>query len=360
MKHAILACAAAALLLPACGSDTPTTPGAAAAINAVSSISTVTAGTMAADSLVARVVDAKGRGVPSVAVSWLTVGPTFLSPTQVITDEKGYARTSFRSFGPAQDVNVVARALTTTGPQDAVFTVKVVAGPAVAMVGVPVGTLSLPLYGRRTLDVTAVDAYNNPAPTTLTSSNSSVVEAASGQVTAKAPGNATVTASAGALQASFPVAVESTILNESFDTENGGHAAISYHGFNRWTLGHGDVDLIGAGSEWDFVPGHGLYVDLDGYYSGGLFMTRDQFVLPAGSYTLTFKLAGSQRGDVNTVTVAAGSAFSEQFTLASGAPFTTVTRTITLAQPTTVRVSFDQPGADGFGLLLDDVSLTKN
>ena len=58
--------------------------------------------------------------------------------------------------------------------------------------------------------------------------------------------------------------------------------------------------------------------------------------------------------------VTVGSAFSEQFTVASAAPFATITRTITLAQPTTVRVSFDQPGNDGYGALLDDVSFTKN
>lgn len=364
MRHAILACAAAVLLLPACGSDsTPTTPpGPAAAIKAVSAPSTVPAGASATDSVVARVVDANGRGVPSVTVSWYSpAGGAALSPAEVITDEKGYARTSFHSTGPARDVQVAAAALTTTGPQTAAFTVTVVPGPAAAIAGLPAGTLALPLYGQRTLAIAAVDAYGNPVPVTFASSNAAVLDVtSSGQVTTKAAGNASINVAAGSLTASIPVTVASSMVSESFDTEHGGVAALSYHSFNQWTISRGDVDLIGAGSEWDFVPGHGLYVDLDGYYNGGLFVTRDQFVLPAGSYTLSFKLAGSHRGDVNTVTVSVGSAYSEAFTVASADPFTTISRVITLAQPATVRVSFDQPGADGYGALLDDVSFTKN
>jgi hypothetical protein len=299
--------------------------------------------------------------VPSVTVSWFSDGSAILSPGQVITDEKGYARTSFHSVGNARTVQVYAGALTTTGQQTATFAVQVVAGPATAILGVPAGTLSLPLFAQRSLAITAVDAYNNPLPVTFTTSNASVVEVTStGQATAKAAGSTSIGVTAGTLHASIPVTVENAMINDGFDTENGGVAMTSYRNFSRWTVSHGDVDLIGANSVWDFVPGHGLYVDLDGYYSGGLFVTRDPFVLPAGSYTLTFKLAGSQRGDVNTVTVAVGSAFSEQFTVASAAPFSTITRVITLAQPATVRVSFDQPGEDGFGALLDDVSFTKN
>jgi hypothetical protein len=361
MRNAVLA-SVAALLLAGCSSDSPTTPpGPAAQINSVSAPTIVAAGGVAGDSVVARVVDAKGRGVPGVTVGWYTSGGAILSPFEVITDEKGYARTSFRSTGIARDVEVAAAALTTTGTRQATFTVPVVAGPATAFIGLPGGTLSLPLYGQRTLTIGAVDAYLNTVPVTFTSSNTSVVDVtSSGTVTVKAAGTAALGLTAGALQTSVAVSVSNAMISESFDAENGGRAILSFRGFSRWTVNRGDVDLVGAGSEWDFAPGHGLYVDLDGYYNGGLFVTRDQFILPAGSYTLSFKLAGSQRGDSNTVTVSVGSAFSEQFTVGSAATFTAISRTITLAQPATVRVSFDQPGSDGYGALLDDVSFTRN
>ena len=134
MRHTILASSAAALLLAGCSSDSPTTPpGPAAQITAVSSPTVVAAGATAGDSLVARVVDADGRGVPSVTVNWYSASGAVLSPFQVITDAKGYARTSFRSTGLAMDIQVVAVALTTTGTREAAFSVPVVPGPATAL-----------------------------------------------------------------------------------------------------------------------------------------------------------------------------------------------------------------------------------
>lgn len=360
LTYAILAAAAVALLA-GCDSNPTSPPGPAARITAISAPSGVPAGATASDSALALVVDANGRGVPGVKVMWRSFGGVVLSPFESLTDADGYARTSVRSTGAAGHISVFAGTLTTTGPQEAEFAVTVVPGPATAILGVPSAALSLPLYGQRAIPITAVDAYNNQVPVSFSTSNAAVVDVTSaGVVTTKAVGSATLTVASGSLQASIPVTVESTLIDDDFDGENGGHAELSYHRFSRWTLSRGDADLIGAGSEWDFAPGHGLYVDLDGYYAGGMLVTRDIFILPAGSYTLSFKLAGSQRGDENTVTVRVGNLWSEQFTVASGAPFTSISRVITFPQQTSVNVSFDQPGADGFGALLDDVKFTKN
>jgi hypothetical protein len=103
------------------------------------------------------------------------------------------------------------------------------------------------------------------------------------------------------------------------------------------------------------VPGNGLYVDLDGYFKGGRLETRDTFQLTPGSYTFSFDLAGSQRGDENTVEVFLGSVYSERITLPSDAPFQPFIRTIEVTQSTSARLTFDQFGDDGFGLLLDRV-----
>lgn len=122
----------------------------------------------------------------------------------------------------------------------------------------------------------------------------------------------------------------------------------------------GTIDIIGA-SLFDLLPGNGNYVDLDGSGGGpGLLSSKTTFtLLPGVTYTLQFDLAGSQRGDVNTVAVGLGAAFSESFTRNSGDPFTTVTRTITVAAPTVANLTFLNNGpGDNVGALLDRVSLS--
>lgn len=159
--------------------------------------------------------------------------------------------------------------------------------------------------------------------------------------------------------------VPSVLLEDDFDGENRGRTALMYARFAQWTVENGTVDLVGAGLEWDFVPGNGLYVDLDGdrpdgiHFEPGVLVSREEFALEPGVYELAFRLAGSQRGDVNTVDVQLGSVFHESFTLASGEPFTTYVRTVRVAGGERARLRFDNAGADGYGLLLDDVRLAR-
>jgi hypothetical protein len=358
------AAACSVLLLSAC-SDSPTEPppGPAAAMSPVTGPQTVAAGASAADSFVVRVVDSNGRGVPAVSVSFWTFGDARVSPTMALTDAKGYARTAFQSLGQAGNLRVSAAVVTTNGPAQVDIPVTVTPGPAVELRGFPAGSLKLGLYAERQLSLLARDQFGNAAlgGITFASGNTSILAVSStGLLQAKAAGSTTLTATLGSSTFSVPVTVTAASLVDDFNAEHGGTGSFSYHDFSNWTVARGDTDLLGTGFDYDFFPGNGLYVDLDGYYAGALLMSRDELVLPAGSYTLSFRLAGSQRGDTNTITVNLGTAFSEQFTVASAAPFSTITRTITLAQPARVRLSFDQPGADGFGALLDDVSLAKN
>ena len=72
-------------------------------------------------------------------------------------------------------------------------------------------------------------------------------------------------------------------------------AALNYTGFANWTVYSGTVDLIGNGS-YDFLPGDGLYVDLDGSTSdAGVLTTKQSFNFTAGSqyilYPLTWQAA---------------------------------------------------------------------
>ena len=92
------------------------------------------------------------------------------------------------------------------------------------------------------------------------------------------------------------------IFSDNFNGENGGVGALNYAGFSNFAISGGTVDLIGNGY-FDFFPGNGLYVDLDGSTAHAGLMSADPLSLGAGDYTLSFDLAGSQRGDTNVVTV---------------------------------------------------------
>ena len=95
------------------------------------------------------------------------------------------------------------------------------------------------------------------------------------------------------------------LLEGSFDTENNGIGALNYEAFENWSVSDGAVDLIGNGF-FDFFPGNGLYIDLDGSASdAGIFESVSVRLTP-GDYLLEFNLSGSHRGDSHTVSVPFG------------------------------------------------------
>jgi hypothetical protein len=115
--------------------------------------------------------------------------------------------------------------------------------------------------------------------------------------------------------------------------------------------------LIGDGY-FDFYPGHGRYVDLDGSTrAAGWFVSR-ALDLGAGEYELRFSLGGSRRGDTNVVDVSFGSAYRESFTFPSDARLAPIVRKVTLESPEVAHLSFHNRGGDNVGAILDDVSVT--
>ena len=139
------------------------------------------------------------------------------------------------------------------------------------------------------------------------------------------------------------------------DNFNGETQGLNYTGFAQWTVTAGSVDLIGTGF-YDFYPGNGNYVDLDGSTGGqnpaGQITTN--MVFAAGTYTLSFDLGGSQRGDTNTVEVTLGN-FVQDITLPSSAPLSLYTYTFTT---TGGHLVFTDLGlSDNVGLILDNVEV---
>lgn len=347
------------------GGTSSTPPGPPADIvTASAATQEVLVGGPGTDSLRARVVDDAGKGVPNVEVRWTT--DNFLaavSPSVNVTDASGFARATVTAGTRAGTAGVNAEVVTTAGPRAAAFSVRVLAGPAASLTLNPQSVLTLNPGGSRTITATAQDSYGNPlSPQSITwsSSNAAVAEVStSGLVTAKALGTATITAALGTLRRTVDVTVADIAFADNFNQENGGRPMFGARTLANWNFLAGNVDLIGGGGEYNYFPGNGLYVDLDGVYSGAHIETKTTFNLAPGSYVLRFRMAGSQRGDTNTVLVRVGSVFSEAVTLPSSAQLTLFTRTITVAQATEARISFLQEGSDGFGLILDDVSFGR-
>ena len=156
------------------------------------------------------------------------------------------------------------------------------------------------------------------------------------------------------------VANASLLFFDDFDTEHGGVGILNYNSFTKWAVTNGTVDLIGNGF-YDFLPGNGLYVDLDGSTrKAGQFATKTSFNLTPGIYELSFRLAGNHRGGNESVTaqLALATLYNELFVLPSSAPFTSYTRRINVTTPTTGTLSFQNAGGDNIGALLDNVKLS--
>jgi len=155
-------------------------------------------------------------------------------------------------------------------------------------------------------------------------------------------------------------AYSATLLSDNFDSET---LALNYNGFANWTVAGGFVDLIGDPGFFNLLPGNGRYVDLDGSANPpGTLTSKLSFVVPAGgSLTLAFDLAGSQRGDTNTVDVTLAGNLLTSIIRNSTDPFTAYQFTLqnNTANPFTGPITFHNVNPfDSFGAILDNVLLT--
>jgi hypothetical protein len=176
--------------------------------------------------------------------------------------------------------------------------------------------------------------------------------------------NRRVIAVAAMLLLAGAVQVEGSIFVDNFNGEHGGTGILNYTGFVNWKVTNGTVDLIGNGY-FDFLPGNGLYVDMDGSTHNAGTMLSKILNLGPGTYRLSYDLAGSQRpgySSTDSVVASVESGYSTRtVTLTPGNPFVTFTDVFTVGSPTTVNIQFlatGLPGAgDNVGLLLDNVKL---
>lgn len=163
-------------------------------------------------------------------------------------------------------------------------------------------------------------------------------------------------AAAAMLVASLSSHAAVTILSDNFDADKTTNNATRFvHG---WTVTDGTVDVDGTGFVHNEMPGNGHYVDLDGSTKRAGVLSNSFTAGAGGIYTLSFDLAGNQRGwGSDTVEVIFGTTH-QTYVIGESDPITT--RTLTFA-PTTSGVyglSFHNLGGDNRGAFLHQVTVS--
>lgn len=124
-----------------------------------------------------------------------------------------------------------------------------------------------------------------------------------------------------------------------------------------WTVNFGTVDIIGNGF-YDFIPGSGNYIDLDGSSQNAGELSYSLTLLAGQPYQLSFDLAGNQRNaNLEVVTVVFGGAFGA-FSLGQNIGWTGSLLDFTPSTTGTYTMTFSNLGGDGVGMLLDNVTVT--
>lgn len=153
-----------------------------------------------------------------------------------------------------------------------------------------------------------------------------------------------------------------TLFFDNFDGEHGSAGILNYTGFANFSVSDGTVDLIGNGY-FDFLPGNGLYVDLDGSTNNAGVMLSHPIALIAGYYEFSFDLAGNRRNyaeDIVDITVFRDSVAMGMMTayLTSTMGFGAHAIGFHFQTPGVFTFSFANQGGDNVGALLDNVKLT--
>jgi hypothetical protein len=143
------------------------------------------------------------------------------------------------------------------------------------------------------------------------------------------------------------------VFSDNFDAN-----ALALNGTpSGWTVSDGTVDIIGTGS-FDFLPGNGKYIDLDGSTRNAGVLSRSLSLVAGTPYVLSFDLAGNQRDSAQEqVNVSFGSA-SGSWSLGRTVGFTSFTLALTPLSSGPFTLSFAGAGGDNIGMLLDNVSVT--
>ncbi|WP_186775310.1 PEP-CTERM sorting domain-containing protein [Rubripirellula tenax] len=144
---------------------------------------------------------------------------------------------------------------------------------------------------------------------------------------------------------------------DSFDVENGGTGVLDYTNFENFVITAGSVDLLGNGF-FDYYPGNGLYLDLNGT-SGGSGSIETNFDIAPGLYRLSFNLGNNRDFAAENMVTVSLDGYSETFSRTGVVSLESIERLITVTSSS--RLSFVTPSSDADlgGIVLDSVAVTS-
>jgi hypothetical protein len=140
-----------------------------------------------------------------------------------------------------------------------------------------------------------------------------------------------------------------TVFTDTFEADTAVLNKTTFVG--GWTVTNGSVDVVN-----NFAGFPGNIVDLDGSTGDAGVFTKAVTLTAGQLYTASFGLAGSQRGTSETVGVSFGTT-TQNFTVASAAPFSTLSLSFTPSTSGSFNLSFSNTGGDNVGALLDNVTV---
>ncbi|MCW6509700.1 hypothetical protein [Lichenifustis flavocetrariae] len=146
------------------------------------------------------------------------------------------------------------------------------------------------------------------------------------------------------------------IFTDNFNNETPGTPST----LTNFNITAGSIDVIPSGGNFDFYPGNGLYVDLDGTNTPGspASTISSKMLFNPGTYTVMFNLGGNDRGDGDKTTTVSLGGTTQSYTLASNAGFLTESFTAMVSGSASA-LSFTEVGSsDNIGNILDNVSVS--
>lgn len=147
-----------------------------------------------------------------------------------------------------------------------------------------------------------------------------------------------------------------TIFEDNFDANPLGLNVVP----TGWTVTDGTVDIIGAVDYYDYLPGSGRYVDLDGSTANPGVLSKSFSLLAGTTYTATFDLAGNHRNATpDSVAVNFGTA-STSASLSKMVGWTGYSLSFTTGAAGSYTLSFENSGNDNIGMLLDNVKVEQH
>ena len=155
-------------------------------------------------------------------------------------------------------------------------------------------------------------------------------------------------------------AVPVTLFEDNFNTEGQGTNQV----LDKWTVTDGSVDVIPVGSQFNWYPTQGNYLDMDGSTgAAGTIATNATFNLVAGrEYVLTFRYGVNQNsGGTEFLKFGLGTLTAPSLVIAFSNATTMLEHTYTFISATNlsnVSLFFGGVGSDNSGAILDDVKLS--